>query len=88
MKIREDVEKKLSVLNQTNRRANWAYWVVGSSHMFPNSKDYLDNLLNNLYENDREKVVAEVKESLESHILRIKKMFEPLTKEYDCLNKS
>lgn len=88
MKIREDVEKKLSVLNQTNRRANWAYWVVGSSHMFPNSKDYLDNLLNNLYENDREKVVAEVKESLESHILRIKKMFEPLTKEYDRLNKS
>ncbi|GAA0371088.1 PD-(D/E)XK nuclease family protein [Alkalibacterium iburiense] len=79
--IRRDVSKKLSLINQRKKNTNWTWWTVGSSHLFPNSKDYLDNLLNHINENGHEQVTFEVKESIEGHIERIKKLFAPLIEE-------
>lgn len=79
--VRNNVAAKLSKLDEIRKGKNkdsWTWWVVSRKRLNLFSSEYITDLFNYIYEEERIQVVEEIKENLEKEIARIQKKFAPL----------
>lgn len=66
--VRQTLNDKMDKFGQKNNKTNWEWWTIHSSHIKNISRDLPDQLLNLLYDSERENIKDTIKIARENEI--------------------